>query len=1016
MTGTSGSGRFQSGSPTYTKLAAGFSTYCSTKYGYLTAQAYNDLTSGPPLICGALAASLWMSNGSNLSDTTYLPVAMWAITHVEELFAGSFGCDQTTSYCGLTSESPMDFTRLDLGQVAYTYTILKGGGALSSAQIQLFADKILNSNSTANNGMGGSHTSLTSSCVNEGMTTGTGTVSVSGTGIIFSSSVLDSTWVGAALYTDPINASIGRIQSVTNGTTAVLSRSEPSQTSAPYRYSKVWVQDTGGGIGNCGALWWNWHDVDAIKWYPGTEQQWPTNYPPDGGNYENLAVTFPNPPDFWAMAAVVNNKTFTQVDGDLDIAVALADDDVRAANLLQSVYNWYWKNSLPPMFSSFTPMNMAATQYSGERDLWQTVDIANVLCSSFYETGSGTPCALVSGMVGLKDVPSYYTYFVRTSDATTTQNPNGTIIDSWGGNGYAQQDQSWDTRAICEAGYLYPTLQDSKYMTYVDRNIFSYNSTGAHALNWAWSDYTYCDPAQTQTNISGAPKQFLYQDTDYATCTGNSTWVANGNCFANRSMTYLASRTGWALSDTLLTASGGYRYLGMDHGNFMDWGHYQISKNNATLLYYDIPEPDAFIHGWAANTIALGGDNCWGTVDNTGEGGIMGWAHVDRWAGNDPYGDPNSNYTYALINMNPGGTSGVYTNISAYNSSAHASRVQRHIIHFKKATYQDYVVAYDDVTVSTGESIHAYQQFFLATPSTYSTVTITPSSGGTNYGSVVNTNTAQTAMLNSAYRPVAGSNTLALVVDNANGSYSGGAGYTARAYMCPSTDGTTCANSTSYEGIAIHMPIAATSGSMPALTQPTCSGTGGNCTAVQIADSSFPKVAVFARQGALLTGASFTTTHSGTAQYVIAGLTPGTYNVTVGGSTVVSGATVNANDNTLYFESTDGAVVVSESGTPSYTLNVTTSGTGAGLMAGTNCVLGATSYASGTSYSCIAEPTAGTFSSWTGSTCGGTGVGNVYSGTLTGNCTINAVFNLAPTSALGVMQGLGIFQGTGGIK
>ena len=186
---------------------------------------------------------------------------------------------------------------------------------------------------------------------------------------------------------------------------------------------------------------------------------------------------------------------------------------------------------------------------------------------------------------------------------------------------------------------------------------------------------------------------------------------------------------------------------------------------------------------------------------------------------------------------------------------------------------------------------------------------------------------------------------------------------------------------------------------MPALTQPTCSGTGGNCTAVQIADSSFPKVAVFARQGALLTGASFTTTHSGTAQYVIAGLTPGTYNVTVGGSTVVSGATVNANDNTLYFESTDGAVVVSESGTPSYTLNVTTSGTGTGTLSGTNCVLGATGYASGTSYSCTATATIGTFSSWTGSTCGGTGVGNVYSGTLTGNCTINAVFNLAPTGA-----------------
>ena len=141
-----------------------------------------------------------------------------------------------------------------------------------------------------------------------------------------------------------------------------------------------------------------------------------------------------------------------------------------------------------------------------------------------------------------------------------------------------------------------------------------------------------------------------------------------------------------------------------------------------------------------------------------------------------------------------------------------------------------------------------------------------------------------------------------------------------------------------------------------------------------------------------------------------------------GGSTLVSGSGCSGTlsgttySGTMPSSSSCDVNFVFNSGGISYTLTVSTSGTGAGLMAGTNCVLGATSYASGTSYSCIAEPTAGTFSSWTGSTCGGTGVGNVYSGTLTANCTVNAVFNLAPTSAPGVMQGIGIFQGTGGIK
>ena len=59
---------------------------------------------------------------------------------------------------------------------------------------------------------------------------------------------------------------------------------------------------------------------------------------------------------------------------------------------------------------------------------------------------------------------------------------------------------------------------------------------------------------------------------------------------------------------------------------------------------------------------------------------------------------------------------------------------------------------------------------------------------------------------------------------------------------------------------------------------------------------------------------SFTTTHSGTAQYLVAGMAPGNYNVSVNGTTVAS-CSVNANDNTLYFESTAGLVQIESSGT-----------------------------------------------------------------------------------------------------
>jgi hypothetical protein len=60
---------------------------------------------------------------------------------------------------------------------------------------------------------------------------------------------------------------------------------------------------------------------------------------------------------------------------------------------------------------------------------------------------------------------------------------------------------------------------------------------------------------------------------------------------------------------------------------------------------------------------------------------------------------------------------------------------------------------------------------------------------------------------------------------------------------------------------------------------------------------------------------SFTTTHSGTAQYLLGGLNAGTYTVKVNGLQV-SGSpfTVAAGDNSIEFTSTAGAVALSSGG------------------------------------------------------------------------------------------------------
>ena len=100
----------------------------------------------------------------------------------------------------------------------------------------------------------------------------------------------------------------------------------------------------------------------------------------------------------------------------------------------------------------------------------------------------------------------------------------------------------------------------------------------------------------------------------------------------------------------------------------------------------------------------------------------------------------------------------------------------------------------------------------------------------------------------------------------------------------------------------------------------------------------------------------------------------------------------------------------------SYTLTVsTTTGTGTGTINITNnCQSG--SFTSGTTIGpCTATPNGGSvFAGWTG-TLGCTGTGTCTA-SLTGNSTMNAVFNLAPTSAPATMQGIGSIQGTAVIQ
>jgi len=586
------------------------------------------------------------------------------------------------------------------------------------------------------------------------------------------------------------------------------------------------------------------------------------------------------------------------------IGLALADDDVRAQVLLTQAYTyyhrWYWAYATSTWTarnsgSRYTSFNVgtlpaqvaAAVKQSGGPDITSGTYLANLMPLTIYQSLPGWPAS--------------YNYTDQWGDVYT---PDNDEID-------------W-ANVLAVPLWLYNSSSTfAPYANYFMNNVMSYTAGefGGESFQVAFLPYLYVDPTFAQTNVSGLPTQFLFRDTDYSNCvatfgstpaSGNTqNQGGNAGCYPDSAYSGAISKSDWTSTATQIDIQASYNQDNFDHSGCGLWGSYHIYRKDYLLAGDGTPTstaPNGAAHSDCTGAIStdilieLGGADNWNTSSGTVTAGGTGWAYatIPRWASTDPTGDSSSRYMYMLADITP-----------SYTSSANASRVQRSLVHFKKASTQDYVVSYDDVALTSGTQVQDWMMYWNSPASGTQSINAAASSR-----TVVSKNTAVGNFLASSFLPVAGSNTIAMIA-------TGVTGVTNRNYLCPSTTGATCNNSaTSFEVAVVHKPSTNPSDSMPTVSQPTCTGTGGNCTVVDIQDSSYPKVAVFARQGALLTAASFASTHAGTAQYLIAGLEPSfSYAVTLNGATIAgSPFTVAAGDDTLYFEGSSGAYVITQYG------------------------------------------------------------------------------------------------------
>jgi PKD repeat protein len=839
------------------------------------------------------SALLWVAQGSPSGDPNgYLAFAEYCINHAEEFLGGTTGCDQTKSYCGRSGASA-DYSDNWLWRIAQTYSIVRS--QLNGTQIQTFANKVLNDNSNTTNGLGGTAADQTVNCTKQpfvnqtgatfSATTGSKTVTVTGS---LTSSIVQG-WM-ISMPNDNYVDVIGVVNTIVGGTITLYDNAQLSVstiTNSPFYASPPWNN-------NCGIIWYLKNTPQApMHLLPSQWSHYTTDYPtPSAASVGNLS-----------------NLDWEASLGYFAVALALADDDVRARNLATQVYDNVMMSTgsdgqVQDFLSRYTGFSTLGSGYHPGRQVTSLprtqIILNNSLVSGPQLFGSYWPKRQADEMIyiSLPYIPKDGPVWMSPYDSTYT-NFQSAI-------GLAAPELTYLLNGTNEGNYL------NWYMLQTTANGGRGDYSTGTTLNgaaYAAHAFIFQTPPAAYNQVdyrSALTTQYRFTQTDYAHC------VSLGlTCAANEPMEMMISKSDWTSTATMMIIPSGFWEWG-DHIEAMNTGAYHIYRNTPLMMGDSSGGVSGLVVGNLQSSIRQDNTLEIGTYTNTGiNAGANGYsmpATTLRWAAtshatpdNVAVGDTQSRYSYALLDLSP-----------MFISGTNLTRAQRHVLHFKKASTQDYLISYDDIATSSSESLKAYFHYYTGCSNANGTV-----SGAS--GGAITLTTASSRLL-SMFLPVAGTNTTAVVYDgngypNNSGGCGGSTGFTYRVTVGPSTDGSTINTSaTSGEWLVVHKPSSSTSDTMPTITQPACSGTGGNCTAVQLADSSSPKVAVFARQGVTLTDVSFTSTHSGTAQYVIAGLSPGTYNVTVGGSIVVTGSTVNANDNTLYFESMAGAVLATQTG------------------------------------------------------------------------------------------------------
>jgi hypothetical protein len=858
-----------------------------------------------------MALDWYMDN----SQTESLAAVEWSLNNLETWFVTGyvnfgFGCDvSSASGCGLSSFS--DWPSWDLGVISQAYSLVRS--EMSAGERTALAQKIFNDDEDY----------YEDTCTNQLQqevgavaTYATGSTAVTGSG-------LSGLTAGRNVYIKPYGTAAGSwatIQTVNSDASVTLvtapqaamgGGSAPGVTAGIIYELKPWTSTT------CGVAW-------MLQHHPYTPRDLALNdfiETATAANYTAAATTItiasvagmPAPPFYLRLATGAEIVRVTNVVGVAPATLTVerglfGSTAVASQSPPRPVY---YARYLPTIGTSDFAHNLVmqklygflmaglaladdsakAVQYAGwAADVWltQTYPKNKDMWTGFQQGGSTTygPGRQLtenfSFLTALKNIPAGGSPSLdKTGGNWLTRFTEGMLYSTFPGTSWA--GVPWGQGGIAEWAEYYSNMW-APFQTY----LFGENSTQAAYWNYYQRDIANQYVGASLT--SGANERLVpwalmfWQETD--TKTDYRAVLPTQKVFNEvdgdpiHALNFWVSRTGWSSNtDTVLFQSAHNLKHALDHIGAGAPGAFRVYKN-----------------GW------LLADNA---SSNTGEGITTNMLRFGSVA------NLKSVTAHQRVDMDRGaaGTGWAYTrtnSVGAYLSAAAATRALRHLVHFKKAASPDYIVQYDDMATSSAKAL-GMNLFYDKTTGEASSITDTlPDIVLTGPNRRLSTKVVLPTGTGVARTPTSTT-------------------YAFQEYLCASADGATCANASAAEFLIVHKPAASAGDTMP--TVAALGTIDSDYVGVQI-EGEAPSVAVFPKAGASQTSTSFTSTHAGTAQYVVTGLEAGIYDVVRGVTTIVDDQTLDANG-TIGFESVAGAFAITRAGeVPAITITTTTLSSG----------------------------------------------------------------------------------------